>query len=131
MKIKGIFEVKLSELPAHAEGKNGITLNRMSIDKLFSGDLEAESKGEMLTAMTPIRGSAGYVAVEQVQGTLSGKKGSFVLQHFGIMSGENEKLILEVIPDSGTDELMGLSGTMNIIREDGKHIYEFDYTFAK
>lgn len=80
----------------------------------------------MLSAMTPV-GSAGYVAIEQVQGTLKGKKGSFVLQHFGTINNGNERLILEVVPDSATGEIKGLSGTMAIIIEDGKHYYEFEY----
>ena len=127
MKISGEFEVKLNPIDGYAEGKHGITLNRMSIDKTFSGELDATSKGEMLSAMTPVKGSAGYVALEQVTGELSGNKGSFVLQHFGIMQGENQRLILEVVPDSGTDELEGLSGQMAIIIKDGKHFYEFEY----
>ncbi|HBX67430.1 MAG TPA: DUF3224 domain-containing protein, partial [Balneolaceae bacterium] len=92
-------------MDGYAEGKGGITLNRMSIDKTFHGDLDATSKGEMLSAMTPVKGSAGYVAMEQVTGKLSGKRGGFVLQHFGIMDKGNDRLVLEVVPDSGTDEL--------------------------
>ncbi|MEQ8523361.1 DUF3224 domain-containing protein [Gracilimonas sp.] len=127
MKISGEFEVKLNPIEAYAKGAEGISLNRMSIDKTFEGELNATSKGEMLSAMTPVKGSAGYVAIEQVTGTLSGKKGSFVLQHFGIMNKGDQKLILEVVPDSGTDELEGLSGKMAINIEDGKHFYEFKY----
>jgi hypothetical protein len=99
----------------------------MSIDKTFFGELDASSKGEMLSAMTSVKGSAGYVAIEQVSGKLSGKEGSFVLQHFGIMDKGDDRLILEVIPDSGTNELVGLSGTMKINIEEGKHFYEFDF----
>jgi len=51
----------------------------MSIDKQFNGDLEATSKGEMLSAMTDVKGSAGYVAIERVSGTLHGRGGTFVL----------------------------------------------------
>lgn len=127
MKITGIFEVKLNPLDGYAEGKDGINLNRMSIDKTFRGELEATSKGEMLSAMTPVKGSAGYVALEQVSGVLSGKKGSFVLQHFGTMDKNKDRLILEIVPDSGTNELEGLSGKMAINIEDGKHFYEFEY----
>ncbi len=99
----------------------------MSIDKTFYGELEASSKGEMLNAMTSTQGSAGYVAIEQVIGSLSGKKGSFVLQHFGTMNKGKSRLILEVVPDSGSDELVGLSGSMSISIEEGKHFYEFEY----
>lgn len=77
--------------------------------------------------MTPVKGSAGYVAIEQVSGKLSGKRGSFVLQHFGTMDKGADRLILEVVPDSGTDDLEGLSGHMKIIIEEGKHFYEFEY----
>lgn len=127
MKITGEFDVKLKPIEGYAEGSDGISLNRMSIDKTFHGELEASSKGEMLSAMTPVKGSAGYVAIEQVQGTLNGKKGSFVLQHFGTMDKGKDRLILEVVPDSATGELKGLSGKMAIIIEDGKHFYEFEY----
>lgn len=127
MKIRGEFDVKLKPIEGYAGGSDGISLNRMSIDKTFYGELKASSKGEMLSAMTPVKGSAGYVAIEQVQGTLKGKKGSFVLQHFGTMNKGKDRLILEVIPDSATGELKGLSGKMAIIIEDGKHFYEFEY----
>ncbi len=129
MKISGEFEVKLNPIEAYAEGKNDISLNRMSIDKTFFGELDANSKGEMLSAMTPVKGSAGYVAIEQVTGELSGKKGSFVLQHYGLMNKGEQQLILEVIPDSGTGKLKGLTGKMTINIEDGKHFYEFEYEF--
>ena len=123
----GDFEVRLLPIDAYAEAKDGIDLGRMSIDKTFSGDLEATSKGEMLSARTAVQGSAGYVAIEQVDGVLAGKKGTFVLQHFGVMNGGNNRLILEVVPDSGTGELEGLSGQMEIKIEAGNHFYEFAY----
>lgn len=129
MKINGKFEVTLNPLDFHAQGVNGVNLGRMSINKIFHGDLNAESKGEMLNAMTPIQGSAAYVAIEQVNGTLSGKKGSFVLQHFGTMQHGTNRLILEVVPDSGSGELVGISGCMNINVVDGQHFYDFDYQF--
>jgi hypothetical protein len=130
MKISGTFEVNLRALDAYAGGEDGINLGRMSIDKTFTGELNASSKGEMLSAMTPMKDSAGYVAVEQVRGTLSGKTGSFVLQHFGIMNRGNYRLILEVVPDSGTGELSGLTGKMSIKVEGGQHHYEFEYLLA-
>ena len=114
----------------YAQGKSGINLARMSIDKNFHGELEATSKGEMLSAMTPVPGSAGYVAVEQVEGALSGKQGSFVLQHFGTMDKGKDRLILEVVPDSGTGDLSGLAGTMAINIKEGQHFYEFEYELA-
>ena len=130
MKISGKFNVDLNPLGFWAEGKNGVNLGRMSIDKSFHGELDAKSKGEMLSAMTAVRGSAGYVAIEQVEGTLSGKHGSFVLQHFGVMNKGKDRLILEVVPDSGSGELSGLVGTMMIKIENGQHFYEFEYELA-
>lgn len=130
MKISGEFEVKLNPIDGYAEGKDGISLNRMSIDKTFQGELSATSKGEMLSAMTPVKGSAGYVAIEQVSGELSGKKGTFVLQHYGMMDKGKDRLILEVVPDSGTGDLEGLSGKMGINIEDRKHFYEFEYQLS-
>jgi hypothetical protein len=127
MKVSGEFEVQLKPLNGYYQGSDGINLGSMSIDKTFKGELSASSKGEMLTAMTAVKGSAGYVAVEQVFGNLAGKTGSFVLQHFGIMNRGQDRLILEVVPDSGTGELNGLSGKMSIEIKDGKHFYELDY----
>lgn len=128
MIIKGTFEVKMQPLPPYATGSEGVALGRLSIDKTFHGDLDAQSRGEMLSAMTGVNGSAGYVAIEQVEGTLNGQHGTFVLQHFGQMQNGKTRLVLEVVPDSGTGQLKGLSGTMAIIIEDGKHFYEFDCT---
>ena len=115
----GTFEVKLAPL---AEDKGeGSTLGRMSIDKQFHGDLAATSKGEMMTAMTEVKGSAGYVAIERVSGTLQGRRGSFVLLHRGIMTGGGQELSLAVVPDSGSGELVGLTGKMDIKIAEGKH----------
>lgn len=127
MKATGSFEVKMTPLDFSAQASDGAQLGRMSIDKIFHGDLSAQSKGEMLSAMSSVKGSAGYVAIEQANGTLHGKKGSFILQHFGTMAGTDNKLILEVVPNSGSRELENISGTMAIIIKEGKHFYEFDY----
>ena len=127
MTATGKFEVKMQPLQSYSKGNNGINFGRMSIDKSFEGELTAVSKGEMVSVMTPVKGSAGYVAIEQVDGTLSGKKGSFVLQHFGIMNNGKAYLKLEVVPDSGTGELKGISGEMFIRIEDGDHFYDFEY----
>lgn len=127
MKITGKFKVVLNPLDTHHQGTDGIKLGRMSIDKSFSGELNATSNGEMLSAIPTVDGSAGYVAIEQVSGTLSGNKGSFVLQHFGMMDKGEDRLILEVVPDSGTDQLIGLSGFMEINIVEGQHYYEFEY----
>jgi len=129
MKATGPFEVKLT--PQTPDGTYEDTvLGRLAIDKQFHGDLEATSRGQMLTGGTPIKGSAGYVAMERVTGTLHGKGGSFVLQHTGTMSGGAFSLSITVVPDSGTDELMGLAGKMNIIIVDKSHSYEFDYSLS-
>src|SRR5581483_6783734 len=123
----GPFEVKLNpQTPYEA------SLGRMSIDKQFHGDLEATSKGEMLSIMTAVKGSAGYVAMELVSGTLHGRQGTFVLQHSATMTRGTPQLSVTVVPDSGTGQLTGLAGTMTIkIEEGGKHFYEFEYTLAE
>ena len=123
----GTFGVQITPL-ANDTPAEGSPLGRMSIDKQFSGDLEATSKGEMLTAGTAIKNSAGYVAVERVTGTLHGKRGTFALQHNATMTRGEGKLNIIVVPDSGTGELVGLSGAMNIDITNGKHFYTFEYT---
>ncbi len=127
MQAKGTFEVNIQPMESYAQGKEGVTLGRMSIDKTFLGELSATSQGEMLTVMTDVEGSAGYVAIEQVSGTLLGRTGSFVVQHFGIMSQGENRLVLEVAPDSGTGDLAGISGAMTIRIEGGTHFYEFNF----
>lgn len=125
---KGTFQVKL--LPLAFEGQaTDSKLGRMSIEKQISGDLEAVTSGQMLSAMTDTKGSAGYVAIEKVTGKLHGRQGSFVLQHSGTMNrGTDSALLVSVVPDSGTGELVGLQGAFNIIIADGKHSYEFTYS---
>jgi hypothetical protein len=125
----GPFEVKLTPQPPEPE-EDG-SLARMTIDKQFHGDLEATSKGKMLSAGTSVKGSAGYVAIEKVSGVLHGLSGAFVLQHTGIMNRGTPQLTITVMPDSGTDQLVGLSGRMTIHIADGKHYYEFEYTLAE
>ena len=107
------------------------TVGRLSIDKQFHGDLEGTSKGQMLAAMTDTKGSAGYVAIERVVATLAGRRGTFVLQHTGIMTRGAPQLTVTVVPDSGTGQLTGLAGTMTIDIVDGKHFYGFEYTLAR
>jgi hypothetical protein len=123
MRASGAFDVKLA--PQATEDN---ALGRMSIDKQFHGDLEATSKGEMLTATGGVQGSAGYVAIEKVTGSLKGRTGTFVLQHSGTMTRGTPQLTITVVPDSGTGQLEGLSGTMTIEIADGKHSYSFEYT---
>ena len=126
----GTFEVKLRPLAAHDSGE-GSPLGRMSIDKVFTGDLEGTSIGEMLTAMSPLAGSGAYVAVERVTGMLHGRPGSFLFHHVGVMTRGAPSLNVTVVPDSGTGELIGLTGSMMIIIEGKKHSYEFDYLRAE
>lgn len=123
----GTFEVKLQPLTAY-DAAEGSPLGRMSIDKQFQGDLEGTSKGEMLTGMTSVKNSAGYVAIERVTGALNGRSGTFIFQHSGTMTRGAPTLVVTVVPDSGTGELLGLAGAMAINIEDGKHLYELDYT---
>jgi hypothetical protein len=122
----GAFDVTVvSQTPAGGEEP---AVGRMTIDKQFHGDLEATSKGQMLTGMSAVEGSGAYVAVERVEGTLGGRKGSFLLYHVGTMERGAPSLAIKVVPDSGTRELEGLTGTMTIeIKDGGKHFYAFAY----
>ena len=124
---RGPFDVQLAPQPADAHA-DAVTLGRMTIDKQFSGDLIASSKGQMLTGMSAVKGSAGYVAIEQVAGTLAGRAGSFILQHTGVMNRGAQALVINVIPDSGTGELAGISGTMQIEIVGKAHSYVLEYT---
>ncbi len=125
---RGPFDVKLAP-QALSEAVADPTLGRMAIDKVYHGDLEGTGKGEMLTAGTSVKGSGAYVAVERVNGTLAGRKGSFALQHMGTMTRGAPHLSITVVPDSGTDQLVGLAGKMDIIiAPDGKHSYDLEYT---
>ena len=130
MKISGKFLVKMQPQETSFEGVDGIKLSRISLIKTYEGDLSAQSLGEMYSAVTETQGSAGYVAIEQVTGTISGKKGSFVLQHYGVMNQGDAQLTLEVVPDSGSKELKGISGSMQIRVDDGQHHYEFEYKLS-
>ena len=122
-RASGTFDVKLNPQPADESG-----VGRLTIDKQFHGNLEGTSKGHMLAYSTEVQGSAGYVAMERVTGTVSGRSGTFVLQHSGTMTRGEPLLVLTVVPDSGTQDLAGLSGKMAISIIDKKHFYEFDYT---
>ncbi len=128
-RIHGTFDVKLSPRPPDDNAQDA-TLGRMSIDKQFHGDLDATSKGQMLTAGTAVKESAGYVAIERVTGTLGGRSGSFTLQHSATMTRGVPQLTITVVPDSGTGQLAGLAGAMMITIVDGKHFYDFEYTLT-
>ena len=125
----GTFEVKLTPQPPD-ENAGDAPIGRMLLDKQFHGDLEAISRGQMLAAGTEVKGSAGYVAMERVTGTLHGRSGTFVLQHTGTMNRGTPQLSITVVPDSGTGELTGLAGSLTIEIADGKHSYGFEYTLG-
>jgi len=127
MIAKGMFEVKVT--PLKDEGIGDPTVSRSSLEKQLHGDLEGSSKGQMLAAMGEVNGSASAVAIERVRGTLHGRAGTFALQHNSTMSaatGYHMNII--VPPDSGTEQLAGISGKFTITQVDGKHFYEFDYS---
>ena len=124
----GTFEVKMT--PQTTADKDAV-VGKYSLDKKFSGDLEGTSQGEMLAIGTAVEGSAGYVAMEKITATLNGRKGTFALQHSGTMTRGAGQLTITVVPDSGTGELAGLSGRMDIKIADGKHYYDFEYAIAE
>jgi Protein of unknown function (DUF3224) len=126
----GSFDVKLAPQKPDNPQAEAAELGRMSIDKQFHGPLEGVSQGEMLSVLDRASGSGGYVAMERVTGKLDGRSGSFVLQHNATMNRGVPGLNIIVVPDSGTGELAGISGTMKIRIENGKHFYDFEYTIA-
>jgi hypothetical protein len=126
----GSFEVSLQPLP-NSDVSADTMLGRMLLLKKFSGDLTATARGQMLSAMTTVKGSAGYVAIDHVTGELDGRQGSFVLQHSGAMNRGAQSLSIMVVPDSGTGDLAGISGTLSINIIDGKHFYDFIYSLPE
>jgi len=126
---KGTFDVKLTP-QGENDKRDGATTARMTADKQYHGDLEGTGKGEMLSALSDIKGSGSYVAIERVSGTLNGRRGTFVLDHRGRMTRGAQQLEINVVPDSGTGELTGITGKMAITIADGKHSYEFEYTIV-
>jgi len=127
----GTFDVKLAPV-GNDSTPEGPNLGRMSLDKVFKGDIDAVGKGEMITAAgIAVNGSAAYSAVERITGMLHGKKGSFALQHTGIMDRGKPSLTITVVPDSATGELVGLTGKMDIIIEGKEHKYVFEYSMTK
>ena len=124
---RGQFEVKMTPQAGGEEQAEGVKLGRLLLEKVFHGDLEATSQGQMLTAVTEIPGSAGYVAIERVSGTLQGRAGSFVFQHSGTMDHGAQQLSITVVPGSGSGELTGLVGRFALRIEGGQHFYEFHY----
>jgi Protein of unknown function (DUF3224) len=131
MHASGTFEVKLNVQKADNKGEESAKLGRMSIEKQFHGDLEGTSAGEMLSVGTEVKGSAGYVAMERVSGILHRRTGTFALQHSGTMTRGEPQLSVTVVPDSGTGELVGIVGKMEIKIVDRNHFYEFEYTLPE
>jgi hypothetical protein len=127
MFAKGTFEVDLHREPPF-DTTDGVALSRASLDKRFAGALQGTSKGQMLAAFTPTQGSASYVAIERIEGTLDGKRGTFVAAHIGVMTRGTPSLTIHIVPDSGTGELGGIAGKMSIQIVDGRHFYEMEYT---
>ena len=131
IEANGTFEVKVNVQKADNQEAQSAALGRMSLEKRFLGELEATSAGEMLSVGTEVAGSAGYVAMERVHGTLHGRRGSFALQHSGTMTRGEPQLSVTVVPDSGTGQLLGIAGKMTIKIVAGKHFYEFRYTLTE
>ena len=129
-RVSGAFDVTITPA-APSEHAGRTQTGRMLLDKQYVGALAASGKGEMLSAVTDTKGSAAYVAIERVQGTLSGKAGSFVIQHAGTMSGGEQQLSISIVPDSGTGELAGIKGKMAIRMVERKHFYDLDYLLPK
>lgn len=127
--VSGTFDVTLTPQGV-PDSADGIALARMTLDKRFHGALEATSVGQMLTAAAAGSGAAAYVALERVTGTLQGRSGSFALMHSGVMTKDAQELRVTVAPGSGTGDLVGLSGTMDIRIEDKQHYYDFEYALG-
>jgi len=125
-RASGTFTVTIEPDPSFESAPDGLR-GRMKINKTFSGDLVGTSRGEMLSTRTHVAGSAGYVAMERVDGALQGRHGTFVLQHSGTMTRGVPSLSVTVVPDSGAGELEGLAGEMTIDIVDGVHFYTFTY----
>ena len=129
-RASGTFDVQLNPQKAD-DYSDGASLGRMTIDKQYRGDLAGAAKGQMLTALTAVKGSAAYVAIERVSGALHGRRGTFVLVHRGSMARGEQQLSLTVVPDSGTEQLAGISGAMEIEIADGRHSCEFEYALPR
>lgn len=130
MHAEGTFEVKNAPLPSD-DAILGTAIGRFGLEKQFHGDLDGTSKGEMLAAGNPATGTAGYVAMEFFTGILGGYAGSFALQHFGTMENGKFDLKVQVVPGSGSGELSGITGTMEILIAAGSHSYTFDYALPR
>lgn len=124
---KGTFDVKVTPQPAE-DGVGDPSIGRLGLFKQLHGDMEGTAHGQMLAVRTPVEGSAGYVAMDHVEVVLEGRKGTFALQHIGTMGHGKMRMDINVVPDSGTGELVGIDGTFAITIAEGKHYYDFEYT---
>ncbi len=126
---RGPMDVNMEAEPPFLD-RDGLTLNRNAVSKTFHGEMSGTSEAQMLAAFTATPGSAGYVAIEHFVGSVNGKPGSFVMQHSGTMNRGDAQLTVSIVPDSGSGELAGISGTLDIENSDGQHSYVLDYDFA-
>jgi hypothetical protein len=124
---KGTFEVTITP-QTHQEGIGDVAVGRFALAKVFTGDMIGTGSGQMLGYRSSVSGSAGYVAMEKVQGTLNGRNGTFIMQHSGTMNRGEQQLSIKIVADSGTDQLTGIAGEMLLNIEAGKHFYEFRYS---
>ena len=123
---RGSLDVIMESEPPFLE-QDGLQLSRNVVRKEFSGDIVGTSEAQMIAAFTGTPGSAGYVAIEHFEGLVDGKSGSFVLQHSGVINRGDAQLTVTIVPDSGTGELVRISGTLEIDNDGGQHSYNFDY----
>ena len=131
MHASGYFDVTLAPQAADNPQVRTAQIDRLSIDKKYHGDVQGTSTGQM-QAIKDDRNTGAYVALEKVVASLKGRSGTFMLMHYGYMSqGGVGRWLVEIVPDSGTGELAGLSGTMKIIQKDGKHYYEIEYALPE
>lgn len=128
MQAIGEFQIQFEPQVPSFKGSHEVRIGRMSLRKKYTGALEALSVGEMLSATAPVDGHAGYVALEQLSGALNGVQGSFVLQHFGIKDPDKQEHRVDIVPGSGTGELVNLRGAMSIRVQGSKHYYELNYS---
>lgn len=125
--VSGRFRVTMTPAECHAQGQESNNIGLMALDKTFEGPLSGASRGDMISAMTPTKGSAGYVAIEQFSGSLEGREGGFIMQHFGMMDGGKDSLRIDIVPDSGTGALQGIRGSCGIRIEGNVHYYDLHY----
>ncbi len=130
LQARGTFTVTITPQP-HVDGVGNASIVRMALQKLFAGGLAGIAQGQMLAVRTETQGSAGYVAMDHFTGMVDGRHGGFSLQHSGTMTRGTPSLSVTIIPDSGTDELVGIAGSLAIDIRDGQHFYDLAYTLPQ